>query len=161
MGGDGGRAGAALDTAGGDDQGAVAAGGAGSGGGGDPGELARQVGGAVGPGEQAAGAGGHGRPDVGRAVVVADGDQRGPAVGWKVGQDGAPDQGDRRVGGEGGGQAGDAGGGHQHLPAGRGLDGVPQGVGRGRVVVATTTRGGIDGTGSRATGILPVPATVG
>ena len=133
--GDRGGAGAALDPAGGDDQAAVAGGGAGVAGDGDAGQLAGEVGDPVGPGEQAAGAGAEGGPDVGWAVVVADGDDRGAAVRRQVAERGAADQGDRRAGDQGGAQAGGTGVGHHDLPAGRGLDGVPQGVGGSRIVV--------------------------
>jgi hypothetical protein len=133
--GDGGGAGAALDAAGGDDQAGQATGGVRQVEGDEPGELAGQVGDPVGPGEQAAGTGGERGPDVGRAVVVADGDERDPAAAGQVGQGGAADQGDRRAAGQGGGETGVAGIGHEDLPAGRGLDGMPQGVGGAGIVV--------------------------
>jgi hypothetical protein len=132
--GEGGGAGAAVDAADGDDEAARAGSGAGLAGGGHPGELAGQVGGPIRPGQQAAGAGDERRLDVGRVVVVADGDQRDRAVRRQVGEGGAGDQGDRRAGGDGGGQAGGAGIGQEGLPAG-GLDGVPQGIGGAGVVV--------------------------
>jgi hypothetical protein len=131
---DGGGAGAALDPAGGDDQGAAAGSGR-LGGAGRPGELAGEVGGAVGPGEQAAGAGLEGGPQVGGPVVVADGEQRDAAAGGEVGEHRAADQGDRRAGGERGGEAGRPGLGDGDAPAGGGLDGVAQGVGGAGVVV--------------------------
>jgi hypothetical protein len=124
-----------MDAAGGDDQAGEAVGGAGPTGGGDPGELARQVGGPVGPGEQAAGSYGERGPDVARAVVVADGDDRCPAVGGQVGEGVAADQGDRRPGGQRGGNAGGARVGREDLPAGRGLDRVAQRIGGTGVVV--------------------------
>jgi hypothetical protein len=113
----------------------VAGGGAGLADQGDPRQLSREVGNSVGPGEQAAGAGGEGGSDVGWAVVVADGDDRGPAVRGQAGQRDAADQGDRRPGRQSGGQAGRAGIRHHHLPAGRGLGRVPEGIGGSGVVV--------------------------
>jgi hypothetical protein len=158
--GDRGGAGAALDAAGGDDQAGMASDGVGLAGTGDPLQLSREVGGAVGPGEQAAGTGGEGGSDVGWAVVVADGDDRDPAVKWQAGQGGAADQGDRRAGHQRGLEAGWAGIGHHHLPAAGGLDRMPQGVGGSRVVVGDDDqrgqrRNGLEGHGasSRVPGV--------
>ena len=135
MDGDRGGTGATLDAPGGDDE----AGGPGARswltGEGDPFELSEEIGGPVGPGEQAAGAGGEGGSDVGRALVVADGDDRDPAVRRQAGQRTAADEGDRHPADQGGGQTGGARIGHHHLPAGGGLDRVAQGVGGSGIVV--------------------------
>ncbi len=82
VGGDRGGAGAALDAADRDQRRGAWPGGRRLAGGGHPGQLGGQVGGAVGPGEQAAGAGGQCGAQVGRAVVVADGEHRRAAAGW-------------------------------------------------------------------------------
>jgi hypothetical protein len=132
--GDGGGAGTAMHPAGGDDQ-TAAAGRLRLTGGGGAGELAGEVGGAVGPGEHPGGAGLQGGAQVGRTVVVADGQQRHAAAGGELGQQGAADQGDRRTGGQRGGQAGRAGLRGGDPEAGGSLDGVAEGVGGAGVVV--------------------------
>jgi hypothetical protein len=132
---DRGGAGAALDAPSGDDEAGVSGGGNRLTGERDPFELSEEVGGPVRPAEQAAGAGGEGGSDVGRALVVADGDDRGPAVHWQVDQRTAADQGDRHPAGQGGGQAGGTRVGHHDLPAGRGLDRMAQRIGGSGIVV--------------------------
>jgi hypothetical protein len=159
--GDGGGAGAALDAAGGDDQPEEATAGTRPVQGAEPGQLAWQVGDPVGPGEQAAGTRGERGPDVGRAAVVADGDQRGPAVAGQVGEGRAADQGDRRAAGQGGGQTGGAGVGHEDLPAGRALDRVPKGVGGAGVVVGDDDQWGRRRNGCEGHGHPPGASRVG
>ena len=105
--GDRGGANAAVDAPGDDDEAGVSSGGGWLGGEGDPFELTREVGGPVGPGEQAARPRRRGRlsmTSAGRSVV-ADGDDWDPAV-HRRGWPGAPaaDQNDRhhRPGGQAG-----------------------------------------------------------